>query len=78
MKGLEIGPQNSKRPYIKKFKNLRNHKEIQMHLKKSKISEIANFVKATPKLFDFKSLGAKINNQRKEWQTDRVRTALDT
>ena len=51
MKGLEIGPQNSKRPYIKKFKNLRNHKEIQMHLKKSKISEIANFVEAKPKLF---------------------------
>ena len=61
MKGLEIGPQNSKRPYIKKFKNLRNHKEIQMHLKKSKISEIANFVEAKPKLFEIKSclLGAK-------------------
>ena len=51
-----------------------------MHLKKSKISEIANFVKAKPKLFNFKSclLGAKINNQRKKWQTDMVRTALDT
>ena len=51
-----------------------------MHLKKSKISKIANFVKAKPKLFDFKSslLGAKIHNQRKEWQTDMVRTALNT
>ena len=80
MKDLEVAPQNSKKHNIKKFKNLQNHKEIQMHLKKSKISEIANFVKATPKLFDFKSclLGAKINNQRKKWQTDRVRTALDT
>ena len=79
MKDLEIAPQNSKKPNIKKFKNLQNHNEIQMHLKKRK-SKIANFVKAKPKLFNFKSclLGAKINNQRKEWQTDRVRTALNT
>ena len=55
MKDLEIAPQNSKKPNIKKFKNLQNHNEIQMHLKKSK-SKIANFVKAKQKLFYFKAV----------------------